>query len=74
VNYRYFHRISNAEFDELIDDLRAGRRDDIPPHGTLALVRQRISEDRAAGVAHPDGSGQPVWLRDRPALQDSAPS
>jgi NADH-quinone oxidoreductase subunit E len=74
VNYRYFHKISNAEFDQLIDDLRADRRDDIPPHGTLALIRQTIDADRVAGVAPPVGSEQPVWLRDTPALQDSQPS
>lgn len=73
VNYRYFHKISNDEFDVLIDDLRGGRRTDIPPHGTLALTRQRIGADRLAGVAPPEGSAQPVWLRDSPALQDSAP-
>jgi NADH-quinone oxidoreductase subunit E len=74
VNYRYFHKISNHEFDQLVDDLRAGRRDDIPPHGTLALVRQHIDPERAAGVASPDAGAQPVWLRDSPALQDSSPS
>lgn len=74
VNYRYFHKISNAEFDQLIDDLRSGRRDDIPPHGTLALIRQRIDAAKAAGVAPPDGGEQPVWLRDTPALQDAKPS
>lgn len=74
VNYRYFHKISNAEFDTLIDDLRAGRRDDIPPHGTLARVRQRVGTERVAGVAPPVGSEQPVWLRDTPALQDSQPA
>jgi NADH-quinone oxidoreductase subunit E len=73
VNYRYFHKISNDEFDRLIDDLRAGRRDDIPPHGTLAQIRQRIDPDRVAGVASPDHADQPVWLRDTPALQDSQP-
>jgi NADH-quinone oxidoreductase subunit E len=72
VNYRYFHKISNEEFDRLIDDLREGRRNDIPPHGTLALVRQHIDEGRAAGVAPPDGAEQPVWLRDTPALQDQS--
>src|SRR4051812_46323172 len=74
VNYRYFHKITNAEFDELIDDLRAGRRDDIPPHGTLALIRQHIAAEKAAGVAPPDAGEQPVWLRDTAALQDSKPS
>ena len=74
VNYRYFHKISNAEFDKLIDDLRAGRRNDIPPHGTLAQIRQHVDPDRVAGVAPPVGSEQPVWLRDTPALQDSQPA
>jgi NADH-quinone oxidoreductase subunit E len=72
VNYRYFHKISNDEFDRLIDDLRGGRRTDIPPHGTLALIRQHVDPDRVAGVAPPDGGGQPVWLRDTPALQDQS--
>jgi NADH-quinone oxidoreductase subunit E len=71
VNYRYFHRITHDKFDDLIEDLRAGRRDDIPPHGTLQRVRQAIPEDRAAGVVRPDGATQPVWLGDSPALQDS---
>ena len=35
-------RSPTPSFDQLIDDLRAGRLDDeIPPHGTLARVRQR---------------------------------
>jgi NADH-quinone oxidoreductase subunit E len=71
VNYRYFHKISNIEFNQLIDDLRAGRRSDIPPHGTLALIRQRVDPDRVAGVAPPDRGEPPVWLRDTPALQDT---
>jgi NADH-quinone oxidoreductase subunit E len=70
VNYRYFHKISNDEFDQLIEELRAGSRDDIPPHGTLQRVRQHIESDRAAGVVRPDESEQPVWLSDTPALQD----
>ena len=41
VNYRYRHRVTHDEFDRLVDDLRAGRLDDeVPPHGTLARVRQ----------------------------------
>ncbi|MEZ5178083.1 MAG: NAD(P)H-dependent oxidoreductase subunit E [Acidimicrobiales bacterium] len=63
VNYRYFHKISNEEFDEVVADLRAGRRtDEIPPHGTLARVRQHIPADRAAGPADPVGVPEPVWL------------
>lgn len=41
VNYRYFDRVGNAEFDALVDDLKAGRRQtEIPPHGTLSRVRR----------------------------------
>ncbi len=41
VNYRYRYRVTDDDFDALVDDLRAGRLDDeIPPHGTLARVRQ----------------------------------
>lgn len=63
VNYRYVERVSHDDFDRLIDDLRAGRLDDdIPPHGVLARVRQRLTDDRRAGAASPDGAEQPVWL------------
>ena len=63
VNYRYFHKITNDEFDTLVDDLRAGKRkDEIPPHGTLARIRQHIPADRAAGPADPKGAPEPVWL------------
>jgi NADH-quinone oxidoreductase subunit E len=63
VNYRYRHRITLEEFDQLIDDLRAGKlADEVPPHGTLAKVRQHIPTDRAAGVALPSGVPEPVWL------------
>lgn len=51
VNYRFFHKISHGEFDQLVDDLKAGKKDDeIPPHGTLSRIRQQIPADRAYGV------------------------
>lgn len=62
VNYRYFHKISHDEFDALVDDLAAGRRDDIPAHGTLATVRQRIPADRRAGAVVPEDDDVPVWM------------
>jgi NADH-quinone oxidoreductase subunit E len=63
VNYRYRHKITLEEFDQLIDDLRAERLvDEIPPHGTLARVRQHIPADRLAGNADPTGEPEPVWL------------
>ncbi|MEY2398430.1 MAG: NADH-quinone oxidoreductase subunit [Actinomycetota bacterium] len=40
VNYRYEENVTPESFDALVSQLRAGTRDDIPPHGTLARVRQ----------------------------------
>jgi len=63
VNYRFQHRTSTEELDELIDDIRAGETRGIPPHGTLGLVRQHIPEDRKAGIVAPElASERPVWL------------
>ena len=64
VNYRYFHRISHEETDQLLEDLRAGRRShEVPRHGVLARVRQQIPADRKAGAAVPGECETPVWLR-----------
>lgn len=49
VNYRYQDNVTPNGFDELVEQLRAGQRDDIPPHGTLARVRQEPT-DRWAGT------------------------
>jgi NADH-quinone oxidoreductase subunit E len=62
VNYRYEHRIDHEGFDQLVDDLRSGRRTDIPPHGTLATVRQRIPADRRAGSVLPEDTDVPAWM------------
>ena len=63
VNYRHCHRMTTEKFDQLIDDLRAGRLDgDIPVHGTLARVRQQIPADKAAGVALPGQPVTPAWM------------
>ena len=63
VNYRYRYRVTPEHLDRLIDDLAAGALDaEIPAHGTLATVRQRIPADRAAGVVDPDVSRMPAWL------------
>jgi NADH-quinone oxidoreductase subunit E len=68
VNYRYRFRVTNEMFDALVDDLRAGRLDgEIPPHGTLAKVRQSIPADRAVGAVPPDDvTAEPVWLAVEP--------
>ena len=62
VNYRYAHRVTDEAFDELIEDLRSGRRPDVPAHGTLARVRQHIPAGRAAGAIPPEMTEAPVWL------------
>jgi NADH-quinone oxidoreductase subunit E len=51
VNYRYRYKVTPSDLDRLIDDLRAGRLDDeIPRHGVLARVRQKVSADRWANT------------------------
>ncbi len=63
VNYRYFHRVSNEQFDELVADLRSGKRTDVPAHGTLGLVRQDLGADRIANISAPEEQTEPVWIR-----------
>lgn len=64
VNYRYAYRVTPESFDQLVDELRAGRvpPEQIPPHGTLALVRQHIPDDRRAGPVAPDDRRAPTWM------------
>jgi hypothetical protein len=70
VNYRYRYRVTPDEVETLIDDLYAGRlADEIPPHGTLARVRQQPSSDRFVGAVSPDVEvTQPSWLDGKAAL------
>lgn len=64
VNYRYFTRVSDDDFDRIVDDLATGRLDsDVPEHGTLARVRQHIPEDRRAGSIGPERQGEPAWMQ-----------
>lgn len=64
VNYRFRYRVTPDELDQLIDDLRAGTlADEIPPHGSLARVRQQIPADRwVRPVAPEDVDGEPLWM------------
>ncbi|CAB4885529.1 unannotated protein [freshwater metagenome] len=64
VNYRYRFRVTPETFDALIEDLRAGRLDsEIPPHGTVARIRQRIPADRGVGAVAPeDVTTAPAWM------------
>jgi NADH-quinone oxidoreductase subunit E len=70
VNYRYRFRMTTAQLDALIDDLAVGKlAEEVPPHGTLARVRQHIPADRAVGALPPDAPGQePVWMSGKAAL------
>ena len=61
VNYRYESRVGADDFDRLIAGLRNGGRPDVPPHGTVATVRQQIPPKRAAGVSPPTADGPPGW-------------
>lgn len=63
VNYRYVNKVSNEQFEQLIADLRAGRRtDEIPDHGILARIRQALVDDRRAGNVTPEQTETPVWI------------
>jgi NADH-quinone oxidoreductase subunit E len=64
VNYRHRYRVTAESFDQLVDDLRAGKLDaEIPPHGTLGRNRQHIPVDRAVGAVPPeDVTEPPAWI------------
>lgn len=70
VNYRYRFRVTDADFDSLVDDLKAGRlNDEIPAHGTVARVRQQIPVDRGVGAVPPeDVTEAPTWMDGKAAL------
>ena len=60
VNYRYMNKVTNEGFDVLVNGLRDGSVS-VPKHGTLALTRQQIPEDRAAGNAWVEPDDAPAW-------------
>ncbi len=72
VNYRHKYRVTPADFDAMIDDLRAGKLDgEIPPHGTLGTQRQHIPDDKGVGAVHPDDvTDGPAWIP-APAPEES---
>jgi NADH-quinone oxidoreductase subunit E len=76
VNYRYRFRVTNEMFDKLVADLRSGRLDaEIPPHGTLARVRQVIPGDRGVGAFAPDDvTAAPVWMNAEPPQPGAGPA
>ncbi|MET0144971.1 MAG: NAD(P)H-dependent oxidoreductase subunit E [Ilumatobacteraceae bacterium] len=64
VNYRYRYRVTTGQLDALLDDLTSGALEsEIPPHGTLARVRQHIPSDRGVGPRQPeDVTTPPPWI------------
>ncbi|MDO8391132.1 MAG: NADH-quinone oxidoreductase subunit NuoE [Actinomycetota bacterium] len=64
VNYRYRFKVTPADLDQLLDDLAAGRLDgEVPPHGTVAKVRQHIPANKAVGAVPPESvTAPPVWI------------
>ena len=70
VNYRYRFRVTPTDLDTLLDDLAAGKlSDEIPAHGTLAKIRQRIPGERGVGAVAPEAANEaPVWLDGKSAL------
>ncbi len=70
VNYRYRLRVTPADLDRLIDNLRDGKlNDEFPPHGVLSQVRQSIDATRAVGAKAPeDVNESPAWLDGKAAL------
>ncbi len=71
VNYRYRYRVTTDQLDTLIDDLTSGALDgEIPPHGTLAKVRQHIPSDRGVGPRRPeDVTKPPPWIPEQTGTQ-----
>ena len=70
VNYRYRFRVTAENFDSLIDQLQAGElSNEIPPHGTVATVRQHIPADKGVGAVAPESVTEgPAWLDGKAAL------
>lgn len=64
VNSRFVRTTTPEQFDALVDELRAGgREEEIPPHGVLSRVRRRgglavptdvVTAERAAFAEHTD--------------------
>jgi NADH-quinone oxidoreductase subunit E len=73
VNYRHRYRVTPDELDALLADLSAGRlADEIPDHGTLARVRQKIPADRWVQPVPPEVvTGPPAWIPAAPAPEET---
>lgn len=62
VNYRYQNKVTKPHFNQLVQEINDGNRSEIPKHGSLAKVRQRISNERLAGIEPVNDAQPPEWL------------
>lgn len=74
INYRYFHRVTDEDFDGVIAEIRSGARTDLPSHGTLGLVRQQLVGDQIANITPPEQQAEPAWYAARNAAVADAGS
>jgi NADH-quinone oxidoreductase E subunit len=52
VNWRFFGDVTDDSFDDLVDDLSAGRlAETVPPHGTLSRVKRTVGLLAGVGAA-----------------------
>ena len=63
INYRYQNQINESQFDEIVKQIQAGEKTEIPKHGALAKIRQHIPAESMAGFQSIDESSEPVWLK-----------
>jgi NADH-quinone oxidoreductase subunit E len=58
VNWRYFGDVDQGRFDQIVDDLLAGRlADEVPLHGTLNRVQREVGLLATGATAHPASPG-----------------
>ena len=63
VNYRYFHKVTAEDLDQIIADARSGAlAEHVPDHGTLGKVRQDVAPEDLANVTPPEAQTVPVWI------------
>ncbi len=72
VNYRYFHKVSEADLDRIIADARSGAlAEHVPDHGTLGKVRQDLDPEDLANVSPPEDQTVPAWIARHSAAADA---
>jgi NADH-quinone oxidoreductase subunit E len=58
VNWRFFGDVSTTKFDQLVDDLTAGRlADEVPAHGVLGRVRRNVGLEATGFTANSPQAG-----------------